>query len=66
MTAVYDGRLIVSDKKLEPCCAVMNALIVLGAVRYGTFRKESVVYLMISDGKYIMKYCPFCGAEAKQ
>ena len=30
MTATYDGRLVVTDKTVEPCCAVMHTPVSLG------------------------------------
>ncbi|MDY0236810.1 MAG: hypothetical protein RBR71_12355 [Gudongella sp.] len=63
MTATYDGRLVVTDKTVEPCCAVMHTLVSLGAVRPGKSQKSTVAWIVIAERKLILRHCPNCGAE---
>lgn len=63
MTAIYDGKISITEKGIDPCCKLMGDAITLGAIRMGTFQKSKIIKISISDRMCKISYCPFCGAE---
>jgi hypothetical protein len=63
MTATYDGRLLMKEKTVEPCCARMSEALCLEAVKTGTLSKQRILKISIGPRWMVLRYCPFCGAE---
>lgn len=66
MTATYDGRLVLSGKAVEPCCATMHRAVVHGIFYAGTSRKVPVIAIRLAERETAqVTHCPFCGASVE-
>ena len=65
MTATYDGKLILRDKKnIEPCCRWMAEAVYTKSVVSGTQAKEPIIRVKLEVLTAPLRFCPFCGAKA--
>ena len=63
MTATYDGKLILHEKSIAPCCQHMSNAICLEAIKIGTINKNKIIKISIDNRWIQLRFCPFCGAE---
>lgn len=63
MTATYDGKLVLREKTVDPCCRSMGDAICLGTVKIGTANKVRIVKISVAGRWFVLRFCPFCGAE---
>lgn len=65
MTATYDGKLLLKEKSIEPCCSLMAEALCLDAVKVGTQAKRRIVKISVAHKWFVLKHCPFCGAKVE-
>lgn len=63
MTATYDGRLVLREKAVEPCCRSMGDALCLDVVKIGSANKVRIVKIAVAGRWFVLHFCPFCGAE---
>ncbi len=63
MTVKYDGKLIrnTAPVAIDPCCEALHRAVMFNTVKVNKTR----MYITIEGRASELRFCPFCGAEAR-